>query len=44
MIRAAYEGKFLSYQDIMNYIEVLRVTGRHISDKLFRQLLEELRH
>lgn len=44
MLRAAYEGKFLSYQDIMNYIEVLRATGRHISDKLFRQLLEELRH
>ena len=43
MLRAAYEGKFLSYQEIVNCIDVLRENGRHISDKLFRQLLEELR-
>ena len=43
MLRVAYEEKLLSYEDIIECIQVLRVNGRHISDKLFRQLLESIR-
>ena len=42
MLRVAYEEKLLSYQDVVKCIEILRMNGRHISDKLFRQLLESL--
>ena len=42
MLRAAYEGKLLYYQEIQECIEILRENGRHISDKLFRQLLETI--
>ncbi len=42
MLRLAYEDKLLSYEDIMECIEVLRTNGRHISDKLFRELLEAI--
>lgn len=40
MLRTAYEEKLLSYKEIEECIEVLRANGRHISDRLFRQLLE----
>ena len=43
MLRVAYEEKLLSYEGIVECIEVLKVNGRHISDKLFRQLLESIR-
>lgn len=43
MLRAAYEGKLLSYKDMVECVEVLKANGRHISDKLFRQLLETIR-
>lgn len=43
MLRAAHEGKLLSYEEIQKCIEELRVNGRHISDKLFRQLMEVIR-
>jgi len=40
MLQAAYEGNFLTYEEIEECIEILRINGRHISDRLFRQLLE----
>lgn len=43
MLRAAYEGKLLSYEEIEECIVVLRANGRHISDRLFGQLLEAIR-
>ena len=42
MLRVAYEEKMLSYEGIIECIEVLKVNGRHISDKLFSQLLESI--
>lgn len=42
MSRVAYEEKQLSYEDIIKCIEVLRENVRHISDRLFRQLLESI--
>ena len=42
MLRVAYEEKLFSYEDIVKCIDVLRVNGRHISDRLYRQLLESI--
>ena len=42
MLCVAYEEKLISYDDIIECIEVLRVNGRHISDRLFKQLLESI--
>ena len=42
MLRVAYEEKLFSYEDIVKCIEVLRVNGRHISDRLDWQLLESI--
>lgn len=42
MLRVAYEEKLFSYDDIIECIEVLRLNGRHISDRLFKQLLESI--
>ena len=42
MLRVAYEEKMLSYDDVIECIEVLRANGRHISDRLFKQLLESI--
>ena len=42
MLRVAYEEKLISYDDIIECIEVLRANGRHISDRLFKQLLESI--
>lgn len=43
MLRVAYEEKLMSYMEIEGYIEVLKANGRHISDRLFRQLLATIR-
>lgn len=43
MLRASYEEKLLSYEEIVQCVDVLRTSGRHISEKLFRQLLESIR-
>lgn len=40
MLRVAYEEKLLSYEDIIECIEILKANSRHISDRLFRQLIE----
>lgn len=40
MLRVAYEEKFLSYEEIMECIDILKKNGRHISDRLYRQLLD----
>lgn len=40
ILRVAYEEKLLSREEIIKCIEVLKRNGRHISDRLFRQLLE----
>lgn len=42
MLRVAYEEKLLTYEDIVECIEALRANNRHISDRLFRQLLESI--
>lgn len=42
MLRVAYEEKLISYDDIIECIEILRVNGRHISDRLYKQLLESI--
>lgn len=42
MLRVAYEEKLFTYEDIIRCIEVLRTNGRHISDRLFKQLLESI--
>lgn len=42
MLKAAYDEKLLTAQQIEKCIESLKENGRHISDKLFRQLIEEL--
>ena len=42
MLCVAYEEKLISYDDIIECIEVLRVNGRHISDRLYKQLLESI--
>lgn len=42
MLRVAYEEKLISYDDVIECIEVLRANGRHISDRLFKQLLESI--
>ncbi len=39
MLRTAYEEKLLSYEDIVECIDILKTNGRHISDKLYGQLL-----
>lgn len=43
MLRVAYDEKLLSYEEVVECVEILRSNGRHISDRLFRQLLEVIR-
>lgn len=38
----AYKEKLLSKEEIIDCINVLKVTGRHISSKLYEQLMEKL--
>lgn len=40
MLQAAYEDKLLASEDILQCIEILRENGRHISDRLYGQLME----
>ena len=42
MLLAAYRSEVLSKQEILQYINILKVSGRHISDKLYEQLIEKL--
>lgn len=42
ILLAAYESGLLESEEVENYIEVLRKSGRHISEKLYKQLLEKI--
>lgn len=42
ILLAAYELSLLENEEIKNYIEVLRKSGRHISEKLYKQLLQKI--
>jgi len=42
ILLAAYESGLLENEEVENYIEVLRKSGRHISEKLYKQLLEKI--
>lgn len=44
ILKAAYEEGLLSYNDIEECITILKNHGRHISDRLYEQLLESIRH
>lgn len=39
ILMAAYDEKFISSHEIREYIEIMKNVGRHISDKLYAQLL-----
>ena len=39
---AAYREKYLSKEEILRIISILRNSGRHISDQLFRILIDEI--
>lgn len=43
ILMTAYKEKFVSAEEIEEYISVMKVTGRHISDKLYTQLLDLIR-
>lgn len=43
MLRVAHEEKLLSYKEIEECIKILKANGRHISDRLYQQLLESIR-
>lgn len=40
ILMAAYDEKFISSYEIKEYIEIMKNVGRHISDKLYAQLLD----
>lgn len=42
MFLAAYKEQLLSREEILNCIEILKTTGRHISSKLYEQLIEKI--
>jgi predicted nucleic acid-binding protein len=42
MLMAAYKEQLLSKEEILNFIEILKTTGRHISAALYEQLLAKL--
>jgi len=42
MLLVAYREKLLSKEEILQCIDILKITGRHISEKLYKQLLEKL--
>lgn len=44
ILKAAHEEGLLSYNDIEECITILKNHGRHISDRLYEQLLESIRH
>lgn len=42
MLLVAYQENLLSKKDILNCIEILKISGRHISNKLYAQLLQKI--
>lgn len=40
ILMAAYDEKLISSHEIKEYIEIMKNVGRHISDKLYAQLLD----
>ncbi|MDO4452168.1 MAG: hypothetical protein Q4B89_04995 [Lachnospiraceae bacterium] len=42
MLLTGYKEKILSREDIIECINVLKTTGRHISGKLYEQLMEKI--
>lgn len=42
MLLAAYKSQLLSKEEILECINILKTTGRHISNKLYKQLMEKL--
>lgn len=42
VLLAANREKLLSREEVMNCIRILKITRRHISDKLYEQLIEKL--
>ncbi len=42
MLLVAYREKLLSKEEILQCIDILKINGRHISEKLYKQLLEKL--
>lgn len=42
MLLVAYKEELLSEEEILNCIETLKTTGRHISEKLYKQLIEKM--
>lgn len=43
ILMSAYEEKLISADEIREYIIVMKEAGRHISDKLYVQLLEMIK-
>ena len=44
MLMVAYNDGLLSKEEILSYIEILKMNGRHISNKLYEQLIYKLEH
>jgi Predicted nucleic acid-binding protein, contains PIN domain len=42
VLLVANKEKLLSREEVMNCIRILKITGRHISDKLYEQLIKKL--
>lgn len=42
MLLTAYQEGLLSREEILQCIEILKMTGRHISERLYNQLLEKI--
>lgn len=42
MLLVAYKEKLLSKEEILQCIEILKTTGRYISEKLYKQLLKKM--
>lgn len=42
MLLAAYKEELLSKEEILHCIEILKTTGRHISERLYKQLMEKM--
>ncbi len=42
ILMAAYDEKFISSYEIREYIKIMKNVGRHISDKLYAQLLDAI--
>lgn len=40
VLLVANKEKLLSREEVMNGIRILKITGRHISDKLYEQLIK----